>query len=339
MSQAVMEAASAAALLARQQEGTMAQTVAIIGTGVIGAGWAARCLAHGHDVTASDPAPDAEAKLHAAIDKAWPALERTGLAAGASRDRLVFMSSVEAAATGADFIQENAPEREELKQDLLARIDAAAKPEAIIASSTSGLLPSRLQAKMTRPDRMVVGHPFNPVYLLPLVEVLGGQKTAAASVEAAKTFYASIGMRPLHVRTEIEGFVADRLMEALWREALWLVKDGVATTEEIDAAVVYGCGLRWSLMGTFLTFHLAGGEGGMRHMLHQFGPALKLPWTKLAAPELTPDLIDRVADGCEQQAAGRSIGALERRRDDFLIELLGLVKKYWPEAEGLTGRI
>jgi carnitine 3-dehydrogenase len=317
----------------------MAKTIAVIGTGVIGAGWAARCLAHGHDVMAWDPGEGAESKLRAAIDNAWGALERTGLADGASRDRLVFVSSLEAAAAPADFIQENAPEREDLKQDLLARIDAAAKPEAVIASSTSGLLPSRLQARMKRPDRFVVGHPFNPVYLLPLVEVLGGDRTSASAVEAAQDFYATIGMRPLHVRMEIEGFIADRLMEALWREALWLVKDGVATTEEIDAAVVYGCGLRWSLMGTFLTFHLAGGEGGMRHMLHQFGPALKLPWTKLEAPELTPDLIDRVADGCEHQAAGRSIKDLERRRDDFLIELLALVKSYWPEAEGLAGRI
>jgi carnitine 3-dehydrogenase len=317
----------------------MAKTIAVIGTGVIGAGWAARCLAHGHDVMAWDPGEGAEGKLRAAIDNAWGALERTGLADGASRERLVFVSSVEAAAAPADFIQENAPEREDLKQDLLARIDAAAKPEAVIASSTSGLLPSRLQARMKRPDRFVVGHPFNPVYLLPLVEVLGGARTAASAIAAAQDFYATIGMRPLHVRTEIEGFIADRLMEALWREALWLVKDGVATTEEIDAAIVYGCGLRWSLMGTFLTFHLAGGEGGMRHMLHQFGPALKLPWTRLEAPELTPDLIDRVADGCEHQAAGRSIKDLERRRDDFLIELLALVKSYWPEAEGLAGRI
>ena len=315
------------------------KTFAIVGTGVIGAGWAARALAHGLDVVAYDPAPGAEEKLRAAIDNAWPALEKQGLAAGADRKRLSFANSVAEAAGQADFIQENAPEREELKQDLLAQIDAAAKPGAIISSSTSGLLPSRLQAKMADPTRLVVGHPFNPVYLLPLVEVLGGSKTSAETVEAAKAFYASIGMRPLHVRVEIEGFIADRLMEALWREALWLVNDGVATTEEVDAAVVYGCGLRWSLMGTFLTFHLAGGEGGMRHMLHQFGPALKLPWTKLTAPELTEELIDRVADGCEHQAAGRSIKALERRRDDFLIEVMALAKKYWPEAEGLEGKI
>ena len=230
-------------------------------------------------------------------------------------------------------------EREELKQGLLADIDAHAPAHAVIATSTSGLLPTRLAARCANPERIVVGHPFNPVYLLPLVEVVGGEKTSAATIGAAKKFYASIGMRPLHVRREIEGFVADRLMEALWREALWLVNDGVATTEEIDAAVVYGCGLRWSLMGTFLTFHLAGGDAGMRHMLHQFGPALKLPWTKLAAPELTEDLIERVVGGCEHQAAGRPVKQLERRRDEFLIDLLGLVKKYWPENEGLTGRI
>ena len=309
-------------------------TLAIIGTGVIGAGWAARALSKGLDVRAWDPDPNGEAKLRAAIQNAWPALERVGFADGASLDRLTYCQSVADCVAGAGFIQENAPEREDLKQRLLSEIDAAAAPDAIIATSTSGLLPSRLAMDCARPERLVVGHPFNPVYLLPLVEVVGGERTSADAIEAAKAFYRSIGMRPLYIKREIEGFVADRLMEALWREALWLVNDDVATTEEIDAAVVYGCGLRWSLMGTFLTFHLAGGEGGMRHMLHQFGPALKLPWTKLVAPELTDELIDKVADGCEQQAAGRSIKELERRRDAFLIELLALVQKYWPETEG-----
>ena len=260
-----------------------------------------------------------------------------GVAPGASPARLAFCDTIEDCVAGTNFVQENAPEREALKQDLLARIDAA-NPDAIIASSTSGLLPTILSAKMKRPERMLVGHPFNPVYLLPLVELVGGQKTTQATIDDAGAFYKSVGMRPLPLRREIEGFVADRLMEALWREALWLVNDDVATTEEIDAAVVYGCGLRWSLMGTFLTFHLAGGEGGMRHMLHQFGPALKLPWTKLVSPELTEELIDKVADGCEAQAAGRSIKELETRRDDFLVELLALVQKYWPEAEGRPGR-
>ena len=315
------------------------KNVAIVGTGVIGAGWAARCLAQGLDVTAFDPFPGAEAKLRAALANVWEPLTRRGLAPGASMDRLRFAASLAECVEAADFVQENAPEREALKQDLLAGIDAAAPAHAIIASSTSGLLPTTLAAKMANPGRLVVGHPFNPVYLLPLVEVVAGEKTSAATIAAAKAFYVSIGMRPLVVRKEIEGFIADRLMEALWREALWLVNDNVATTEEIDAAVVYGCGLRWSLMGTFLTFHLAGGEGGMRHMLHQFGPALKLPWTKLVAPELTEDLIDRVADGCADQAAGRSIRDLERRRDAFLLELLALTRKYWPEAEGLAGRI
>ena len=314
-------------------------SVAIVGTGVIGQGWAARCLAHGLDVTAWDPAPDAQAKLRAGIAHAWSALERVGLKPGASQARLRFAPTVADCVRDADFIQENAPEREDLKQDLLARIDTASRADVVIATSTSGLLPTQLAARMARPERLVVGHPFNPVYLLPLVEIVGGQKTAPAMIEAAKRFYTGIGMRPLHLKKEIDGFVADRLMEALWREALWLVNDGVATTEEIDAAVVYGCGLRWSLMGTFLTFHLAGGDAGMRHMLHQFGPALKLPWTKLVAPELTDDLIEKVVAGCEHQAAGRSVKQLEARRNDFLIDLLGLVKKYWPENEGLEGRI
>lgn len=312
--------------------------VAIVGSGVIGSGWAARCLAHGLDVVAWDPAPGAGERLRAAVEKAWPALEANGHDRARAGTLRVVATLAEAVA-GADFVQENAPEREDLKQGLLAEIDAAARPDVIVGTSTSGLLPTRLQERMAHPGRLVVGHPFNPVYLLPLVELVAGQRTAPETVTRAADFYRSIGMRPLHVRTEIEGFVADRLMEALWREALWLVKDGVATTEEIDAAVVYGCGLRWSLMGTFLTFHLAGGEGGMRHMLHQFGPALKLPWTKLVAPELTDDLIDRVADGCEAQAAGRSITQLETRRDEFLVKLLALVKDYWPEAEGRPGAI
>ena len=313
--------------------------VALIGAGVIGSGWAARCLAAGLDVVAYDPSPDAPAAMRAAVVGAWRSLERRGLATGASPARLRFAKSLGECLEGADFIQESAPEREPLKQRLLAEIDARAPRAAIIASSTSGLLPSRLCADMAHPERLVVGHPFNPVYLLPLVEVVGGDKTSAATMAAACAFYTSLGMRPLPLRREIEGFVADRLMEALWREALWLVNDGVATTEEIDAAVVYGCGLRWSLMGTFLTFHLAGGEGGMRHMLHQFGPALKLPWTKLVAPELTDALIDKVANGCEDQAQGRSIKQLEARRDDFLVDLLSLVQKYWPEAEGRAGRL
>jgi carnitine 3-dehydrogenase len=315
------------------------QQVAIIGSGVIGSGWAARFLGAGLDVSAYDPAPGSEEKLRSAVDRAWPSIVHCGTAPDASPRRLRFSSTLEDCVYEAHFIQENAPEREALKQQLLAEIDGLAQPEAIIASSTSGLLPTRLQKFCAAPHRVLVGHPFNPVYLLPLVEVVAGELTSAKTISDTLTFYHSIGMRPLHVRVEIEGFIADRLMEALWREALWLVHDGVATTEEIDAAVVYGCGLRWSLMGTFLTFHLAGGDAGMRHMLEQFGPALQLSWTRLIAPQLTDELIDRVVAGCEHQAAGRDIETLERRRDNFLIELLSLVRKYWPDSEGIAGRI
>ncbi|MDR5902587.1 L-carnitine dehydrogenase [Halomonas icarae] len=318
----------------------MSQQLTVIGTGVIGNGWIARALAQGWDVVAFDPAPEAETRTRAFVDNAWSSLDKLGLADGASPQRLRFVASLEEAVEGADLIQENVPERLELKREILAALDAAAAPGTIIGSSTSGFKPTDLQQDCTKaPGRVIVAHPFNPVYLLPLVELVGGEATETAQIEAAQALYQELAMRPLVVRREIEGHIADRLMEALWREALHLVNDGVATTEEIDAAVVYGCGLRWSLMGTFLTFHLAGGEQGMRHMLEQFGPALKLPWTKLEAPELTDELIDKVVEGCEHQAAGRPVAELDRRRDDFLVELLDLVQKYWPEAEGLEGRI
>jgi len=302
--------------------------LAVVGTGVIGAGWAARFLARGYAVIASDPAPGAEARLRASIANAWPALTRLGLEAGADPARLVFDSSLDAAVADADFVQECAPERETLKRELLARIDAAAKPEALIASSTSGLLPSTLQADCARPERVLVGHPFNPVYLLPLVEVVGGADTAESALSAAEAFYRGIGMHALRVRKEIEGHLSDRLQEALWRELLHLVADGVATTGELDDAIVYGPGLRWALMGTCLTFHLAGGESGMRHMLDQFGPALKLPWTKLEAPQLSDTLIERMVEGTRAQAAGRPVAQLERLRDDCLIDIMRALAKY-----------
>lgn len=298
------------------------RTVAAIGTGVIGAGWVARWLANGLDVVAWDPGAGAEAKLRASVANAWPALERVGLKEGASPDRLRFAATLAEAAAAADFIQESAPEDIGLKRRLHAEIDAAARPEVLVGSSSSGLLPSEMQAGCRHPERLVVGHPFNPVYLLPLVEVLGGRQTAPASVEAATAFYRSIGMRPLRVRTEIEGYIADRLLEALWREALHLINDGVATTAEIDDAIRFGPGLRWSFMGTMLVYHIAGGDAGMRHFMAQFGPALKLPWTKLAAPELTEALIERIAEGTERQAAGRSVKELERYRDDCLISVM-----------------
>ena len=304
------------------------KTVGIVGTGVIGAGWAARCLARGLDVIATDPGANAEAKMRASIDNAWPALSDIGLAPGADRSRLVFTTGLETACAGADFVQENAPDDEDLKRKLHTRIDAATAPQIVIASSSSGLLPSRIQADCLHPERVLIGHPFNPVYLLPLVEVVGGDYTNEHSVQHATAFYKSLGMHTLRVRKEIDGYISDRLQEALWREALHMVNDGTATTEEIDAAIVYGPGLRWAFMGTCLTFHLAGGESGMRHMLEHFGPALELPWTRLKAPELTPQLIDRMVDGTRAQAAGRSIRELERLRDQCLIDIMRALQKH-----------
>ncbi len=302
--------------------------VCVVGTGVIGAGWAARCLAHGLDVVATDPAPGAEERLRAGVANAWPALAKLGLDEGADQTRLSFNADLEAAVAEADFIQESAPEREDLKRALHARIDASARREVIIASSSSGLLPSRIQADCAHAERVVIGHPFNPVYLLPLVEVLGGERTAATAIEAAMAFYRRLGMRPLRVRKEIPGYISDRLQEAIWREALHMVADGSATTDEIDDAIVYGPGLRWALMGPCLTFHLAGGDSGMRHMLEQFGPALKLPWTRLEAPELTDELTDRMVAGTQAQAGDRTVKQLERLRDDCLIGIMQSLQQH-----------
>lgn len=300
---------------------------AALGTGVIGAGWVARALAQGLDVHAWDPAPGAEAALRTRIVNAWPALEKQGLAPGASQDRLRFFADLDACVRDADFIQESAPERLDLKLDLHARISKAARPEVIIGSSTSGLLPSEFYAEAQHPQRCVVGHPFNPVYLLPLVEVVGGERTAPEAVQAAIGIYSALGMRPLHVRKEVPGFIADRLLEALWREALHLVNDGVATTGEIDDAIRFGAGLRWSFMGTFLTYTLAGGDAGMRHFMAQFGPALKLPWTYLQAPELTEQLIDDIVAGTSVQQGTRSLAELELYRDDCLLAVLDAVRQ------------
>jgi carnitine 3-dehydrogenase len=293
--------------------------VALVGGGVIGGGWAARCLAHGLDVVASDPGPGAEEKLRATVANAWPALTKVGLKPGASQSRLSFAKDLESAVAEADFVQESAPENEELKRKLHARIDAAARPHVIIASSSSGLLPTRFQADCKHPERVIVGHPFNPVYMLPLVEVLGGDKTAEKFVDAAIVFYKGIGMRPLKVKVEVPGYIADRLQEALWREALHLIADGVCTTGDIDDAIRFGPGLRWSFFGSCLIYHLAGGDEGMAHFMDHFGPALELPWTSLKAPKLTPELIRRMVEGTKTQAAGKSVKELERFRDDCLI--------------------
>ena len=296
--------------------------VAIVGGGVIGGGWAGRFVENGVDVIVSDPHPDAERRVRAMLENAERAWAKLTLAPRV-RGSVSFASSLADAVGDADIVQESAPENEALKRRLLAEIDELARPDALVCSSTSGLLPSRLQADMTHPERFVVGHPFNPVYLLPLVEVVAGEHTSENTVERALALYTSLGMKPLRVSKEIDGFVADRLLEALWREALWLVHDDVATVEEVDDAIRYAAGLRWAQMGTFMTYRIAGGEEGMRHFLEQFGPALEWPWTKLTdVPELTDELIMKLAAQSDLQAGGLSVRELERIRDDNLVALL-----------------
>jgi carnitine 3-dehydrogenase len=304
--------------------------VGLVGGGVIGAGWAARLVLNGIDVTLYDPDPEAGRKVEEVVAGALRAYRRLTLAPLPEPGPVRMAHTLAEAVADADLVQESAPEREELKRRLLGEIAHACRPETIIASSTSGLLPTRLQGEILHPERFVIGHPFNPVYLLPLVEVCGGARTTDTAKHRAAEFYRSIGMHPLLVRREVDGFIADRLLEALWREALHLVNDGVATTDEIDQAIVYGAGLRWAFMGTFLSYRLGGGEAGMRHFLSQFGPALELPWTRLEAPELTDALLDRIVAQSDAQAGGRSVRELERLRDDCLVSVLqGLRAHDW----------
>ena len=296
--------------------------VALLGAGVVGAGWAARFAVNGIDVRAWDPDPRARSRIGEVLEDAIRAYARLTLAPPVPPGRIEVAASLEEAVAGAGFVQESVPEREEVKRPLLAAASRAAPPDAIIASSTSGLLPSQLQTGCAGPERFVVGHPFVPVYLLPLVEVVGGEATAAETKERAAAFYRSVGMHPLVLNAEIDAFIADRLLEAVWREALHLVNDRVATAEQIDEAIAYGPGLRWSVMGTFLLCRLAGGEAGMRHFLEQFGPTLELPWTHQQGPELTGELADRIAAQSDDQAAGRTIRELTRLRDDCLVSVM-----------------
>jgi carnitine 3-dehydrogenase len=299
------------------------QSVALLGGGVIGAGWAARFVLNGCGVRLYDPAPEAAARASEVLADARAAYEQLTLAPLPPEGELRVVESVEEAVETAELVQESAPERIESKRALLAEADRAAPPDALVCSSTSGLRPSDLQAEMARPGRFCVAHPFNPVYLLPLVELCAGDRTDPETVERARALFRSVGMEPLVVRTEIDGFVADRLLEALWREALWLVNDGVATVEEVDDAIRFGAGLRWAFMGTFLTYRIAGGEQGMRHFLRQFGPALEWPWTHLTdVPELTEELVETIAAQSDAQAGGVSARELERLRDRVLVRLL-----------------
>ena len=298
------------------------RTICCAGTGVIGGGWVAYFLAHGYDVVAWDPAPGAEERLRHLVDAAWPALTELGLAEGADRSRLTFEPDLATALAGAEFVQESAPEDLELKRRLLADIDAAAPAGIVISSSTSGYGMSEMYTSCAHPERLVVGHPFNPPYLIPLVEVVGGEKTSSEVVEWTSAFFRHAGKSVITMDREVPGFIANRLQEALWREALHMVAEGEATVEQIDLSITDGPGLRWPIHGPMLTFHLAGGQGGMAHMLDHFGPSLKSPWTRLVAAELTGELRDAVVAGTDRAADGRTIDELVAERDAGVIAIL-----------------
>ena len=303
------------------------QKAAVVGGGVIGGGWVARLIQNGVDVCIFDPDPEAERKIAAVIDNADQAIGKLTMAPLPARGSMVFASSIADAVSDAELIIEAVPERLDVKQAVYAEIEATAARDAIISSSTSGIMPTDLQDGMMHPGRLLVGHPFNPVYLLPLVELVGGKATDADTITRAAAFCASIGMHPLPIRKEIEAFVADRFLEAVWREALWLVKDGIATTAEIDDAIRFGFGLRWAQMGLFETYRVAGGEAGMAHFIAQFGPCLKWPWTKLMdVPELTDDLVKTISDQSDAQSGMHSIRELERIRDNNLVAIMQALK-------------
>ena len=304
----------------------MANTAAIIGGGVIGGGWAARFLLMGWNVHIFDPDPEAARKISEVLANARRSLPGLMDREMPSEGEMLFMQSIKDAVQGADWIQESVPERLELKHKTYAEIQAV-NSTGIIGSSTSGFKPSELQEGAERPSQIVVTHPFNPVYLLPLIELVPSEKNDVATIERAKEIITSIGMYPLHVRKEIDAHIADRFLEAVWREALWLIKDGIATTEEIDNAIRYGFGLRWAQMGLFETYRIAGGEAGMAHFIEQFGPCLKWPWTKLMdVPDLTDDLVKTIADQSDAQSGQHSIRNLERIRDNNLVAMMRALK-------------
>ncbi len=301
---------------------------AIIGGGVIGGGWAARFLLNGWDVQVADPDPQAERKISEVLANARRSLPALYDVALPAEGRLSFVGSIAEAVQGAAWVQESVPERLDIKHKVLADITAAAEPGTIVASSTSGFKPSELQEGNAKAGQILVCHPFNPVYLLPLIEVVPSPATRTDIAEAASSILTSVGMKPLLVRKEIDAHIADRFLEAVWREGLWLIKDGIATTEEIDDAIIYGFGLRWAQMGLFDTYRVAGGEAGMRHFISQFGPALAWPWTKLMdVPDLTDELIDTIASQSDAQSAHMSIREMERIRDDNLVGMMRALRK------------
>ena len=306
----------------------MIKKIAVICTGVIGTGWIIRCLAHNFKVIAYDKDPKLKKKIIEEIRRASPFVKKLFDKKKINLKNFQYVTSLEAALKDADFIQENATENYKIKTKLMNLIGKYAKYNAIISSSSSGLLPTKIYSKCKNPARTMIGHPFNPVYLCPGVEVVAGKKTKTKFLNKANKFYKSISMNPIIVKKELPGYLADRLQEALWREGLHIINEGYATTKDLDRAIEDGPGLRWSLMGTFLTFHLAGGKLGMKHMLEQFGPALKLPWTKLKAPKLSKKLSSRVISGTKLQAKGKSVAMISSIRDEYLVNLQKLRKKY-----------
>ncbi len=299
------------------------RNVAIVGTGVIGASWAALYLARGLNVVATDPAPNAESNLRRYIDDAWKDLSVIGLSPGASRDRLSFTLDMKQAVSDADLVQENGPERQDFKIKLFADMDAATSPDTIIASSSSGLTMSVMQSNCKHPERCVIGHPFNPPHVVPLVEVVAGAKTSPETVQRAISFYASIGKRPIHVRKEVVGHVANRLQAALYREIVYLIEQGVLDVADSDAAVCWGPGLRWGVMGPNLLFHLAGGQGGIQHFMEHLSGPVATWWKDLGTiTEFSPQVKQTIVDGVLKEAGDRSIEELERERDAMLLELL-----------------
>ena len=302
--------------------------IAVVGTGVIGTGWIIRFLFNKKKIKIFDPSEKQKKFLLDELKRTAPLLEKFYKSNINIKNQLEFCSSIKAAVSDADLIQENTPENEKLKIRIIKEISHHSKKSAIIASSSSGLLPSRIQSKAQHPERVLIAHPFNPVYLLPLVEIVPGKKTAKKNILKANKFYTKIGMKTLILKKELPGYLSDRLQESMWRESLHIINEGFASTKDLDDAIIYGPGLRWSLMGTFLTFHLAGGEMGMKHMLEQFGPALKLPWTKLKAPKLTNSLKKKIIEGTKIQSKKKSVKNLANLRDNFLIDLQKLLKKY-----------
>ena len=306
----------------------MSESIACIGMGVIGCGWASHFSGQGIKVHAWDPDSKSEDLFKRTVEQAWPSMEKLGLANGASPDLVVFHKKIEEAVENCSLVQESSPERLELKQELLSTIDKACATDCVIASSTSGYLVSDLALNCSvAPERVVVGHPFNPVYLLPLVELVAGPQTSVSAMDRAEDIYSNSGKTVLRLEKEIDGFIADRLQEAMWREALHMVANGEATVEQLDLSITAGPGLRWALMGPMLTFHLAGGEGGMAHMLDHFGPSLQSPWTRLKAPELTEYLRNAVVDGCSKEAAGRSVADLVIERDKGLTAIIQTINE------------